>query len=188
YLDVCKDRLYCDDKKDIHRLASQSAMALIAKKLISTLACILTYTMDELLEYAPAFIKDGCEDIFDFKKVELPEVESTLNEVVLLTAKEKFSEIKDALSKEKVIKSTLELMIYTNCEEILALDEVESSDWFLVSSVTNNKQNSDILGSFQIDGKDFEVYKAVAHKCPRCWKFTATAEETLCNRCEDVLK
>ena len=44
YLDVCKDRLYCDGKSDIHRLASQSAMALIAKKLISTLACILTYT------------------------------------------------------------------------------------------------------------------------------------------------
>ena len=102
--------------------------------------------------------------------------------------KEKFSEIKDALSKEKVIKSTLELMIYTNCEEILALDDVESSDWFLVSSVTKDKQNSDILGSFQIDGKEFEVYKATAHKCPRCWKFTAVEEETLCNRCEEVLK
>ena len=27
-------------------------------------------------------------------------------------------------------------MLYTNSEEILALDEVESSDWFLVSAVT----------------------------------------------------
>jgi isoleucyl-tRNA synthetase len=188
YLDVCKDRLYCDDKKDIHRLASQSAMALIAKKLISTIAPILTYTMDELLEFAPAILKDGCADIFDYKKVELPDVESTIDETILLAAKEKFSEIKDALSKEKVIKSTLELMIYTNCEEILALDEVESSDWFLVSSVTKNKQTSDILGSFQIDGKEFEVYKATAHKCPRCWKFTAVKEETLCTRCEEVLK
>ena len=43
-------------------------MALIIKKLISTLACILTYTMDELLEYAPSFIKEGCEDILNFKK------------------------------------------------------------------------------------------------------------------------
>jgi isoleucyl-tRNA synthetase len=188
YMDVCKDRLYCDDKKDIHRLASQSAMALIAKKLISTIAPILTYTMDELLEFAPAILKDGCADIFDYKKVELPDVESTIDETILLSAKEKFSEIKDALSKEKVIKSTLELMIYTNCEEILALDEVESSDWFLVSSVTKNKQTSDILGSFQIDGKEFEVYKATAHKCPRCWKFTAVKEETLCTRCEEVLK
>jgi len=188
YLDVCKDRLYCDDKKDIHRLASQSAMALIAKKLISTMAPILTYTMDELLEFAPAILKDDCVDIFDYKKVELPEVESNIDETILLAAKEKFSEIKDSLSKEKVIKSTLELMIYTNCEENLALDEVESSDWFLVSSVTKDKQNSDILGSFQIDGKEFEVYRATAHKCPRCWKFTAVKEETLCNRCEEVLK
>jgi isoleucyl-tRNA synthetase len=188
YLDVCKDRLYCDDKKDIHRLASQSAMALIAKKLISTLAPILTYTMDELLEFAPAILKGECSDIFDFTKIELPVVEVSLNELTLLSAKEKFSEIKDALSKEKVIKSTLELMIYTNCEDILALDEVESSDWFLVSSVTKDKQNAEVLGSFKIDDSEFEVYKAIAHKCPRCWKFTAVKEETLCARCEDVLK
>ena len=88
----------------------------------------------------------------------------------------------------RMIKSTLELMLYTNSEDILALDEVEASDWFLVSQVNKNKQNADILGSFQIDGKDFEVYKATAHKCPRCWKFTAVKEETLCSRCEEVLK
>jgi len=187
YLDVCKDRLYCDDKNDIHRLASQSAMALIAKKLISTLSCILTYTMDELLEYAPAFIKGDAKDIFDYARVELPEVESSLNEEVLLTAKEKFSEIKDSLSKDKTIKSTLELDMYTNCEEILALGEVESSDWFLVSSVTNNKQNTDTLGKFEVEGFEFEVYKASAHKCPRCWKFTSSAEDTLCSRCDEVL-
>ena len=34
YLDICKDRLYCDDKNDIHRIASQSAMAIILKKLM----------------------------------------------------------------------------------------------------------------------------------------------------------
>ena len=187
YLDVCKDRLYCDDKKDIHRLASQSAMALIAKKLISTIAPILTYTMDELLSFAPNFIKGDCEDIFDYEKVVLPNVEININEAVLFSAKEKFSEIKDALSKEKVIKSTLELMIYTNCEDIIALDEVESSDWFLVSSVTKNKQNSDILGTFQVDTNVFEVYKANAHKCPRCWKYTALEEDTLCQRCDEVL-
>ena len=128
-----------------------------------------------------------CEDIFDYEKVVLPNVEININEAVLFSAKEKFSEIKDALSKEKVIKSTLELMIYTNCEDIIALDEVESSDWFLVSSVTKNKQNSDILGTFQVDTNVFEVYKANAHKCPRCWKYTALEEDTLCQRCDEVL-
>ncbi|MFA9374450.1 MAG: isoleucine--tRNA ligase [Poseidonibacter sp.] len=187
YLDVCKDRLYCDDKNDIHRLASQSAMALIAKKLIVTLSPILTYTMDELLEYAPEFIKGDCKDIFDYPQVELPEITTTINEEILLSAKEKFSEIKDALSKDKTIKSTLELSMYTTCEDLLALDAVEASDWFLVSSITNTKQDSDILGSFEIDGNVFEVFKAVDYKCPRCWKFTAVKEDCLCTRCEEVL-
>jgi isoleucyl-tRNA synthetase len=187
YLDVCKDRLYCDDKNDIHRLASQSAMALIAKKLISTLACILTYTMDELLEYAPAFIKDDAKDIFDYKKFDLPEVSVAFNEEILLSAKEKFSEIKDALSKEKTIKSTLELELYTNCDEILALGNTEASDWFIVSNVLEAKQESDILGKFEIEGFEFEVYKASKHKCPRCWKFTSEEEDTLCSRCDEVL-
>jgi isoleucyl-tRNA synthetase len=186
YLDVCKDRLYCDDKNDIHRRSSQSAMAIITKKLISTLSCILTYTMDELLEYAPEFIKDGAKDIFDYKKVELPVVESNLNEQVLLNAKEKFSEAIDTLKKEKIIKSTLELSIYTNSEDILALEQVESEDWFLVSKITDKKEENR-LGFFEIDGKEFEIYKASQAKCPRCWKFTSSNEETLCQRCESVL-
>jgi predicted nucleic acid-binding Zn ribbon protein len=39
----------------------------------------------------------------------------------------------------------------------------------------------------KLDRNEFEVYKASAHKCPRCWKYTATKEETLCSRCEEVL-
>ena len=188
YLDVCKDRLYCDDKNDIHRVASQSAMAMITKKLIGTLACILTYTMDELLDFAPKIIKGDAKDIFDFKRYELPNINSSINDDMFIEAKEKFSEIKDSLSKEKIIKSTLELEITTNSEEFLALDEVELSDWFLVSKVSNTTSNSEILGNFKIDDKEFKVFKSKGHKCPRCWKFTSKNEETLCSRCEEVLK
>ena len=37
-------------------------MALITKAMIGIVSPILTYTMDELLEYAPSFIKDDAED------------------------------------------------------------------------------------------------------------------------------
>ncbi|MGM0518025.1 MAG: isoleucine--tRNA ligase [Campylobacterota bacterium] len=188
YLDICKDRLYCNSKDDINRLSSQSAMAMIAKKLVSSLACILTYTMDELLENAPACIKGNCQDVFDYNKYNLPEVKSEINEELLLEAKEKLAEIKDSLSKEKVIKSTLELSIYTNCEELLSLGETQAADWLLVSSITQNKQNSDILGEFEIENFKFEVFKSNEYKCPRCWKFTSKQEETLCCRCEEVVK
>ncbi|QKF72852.1 isoleucyl-tRNA synthetase [Aliarcobacter faecis] len=187
YLDVCKDRLYCDKKDDIHRTASQTAMAMITKKLIGTLACILTYTMDELLDFAPNIIKGEAKDIFDFAKFELPEIKSSISDEFFVEAKEKFSEIKDSLSKEKIIKSTLELEIVTNSTEFLSLDNVESSDWFLVSKVSNINSNEKELGSFKIDNSEFKVFKASGHKCPRCWKYTSSKEDELCFRCNEVV-
>ena len=125
--------------------------------------------------------------IFDFVKYELPEVRSSINDEFFLEAKEKFSEIKDSLSKEKIIKSTLELEIVTNSNEFLALDKVESSDWFLVSKVSNVSSSSKELGSFKIDNNEFKVFKATGHKCPRCWKYTSIKEDELCSRCSEVV-
>ncbi len=46
YLDISKDRLYCDPKDSDTRRASQSAMALIAKSMLALIAPVLTYTAD----------------------------------------------------------------------------------------------------------------------------------------------
>ncbi|MEA2049202.1 MAG: isoleucine--tRNA ligase [Campylobacterota bacterium] len=186
YIDICKDKMYCDGKNSDARVASQSAMAMIAKAFLTTLAPILTYTMDELVQHASKVITDGCDSIFDMTKYKLPEIELNLNEDHLLNAKSKFAEIKDKLNKEKVIKSTLELVIYTNSEDILSLDSTIAEDWFVVSKIVSTNQ-SESLGSFEVDGKTFEVYKAQEHKCPRCWKFRAEEEEQLCSRCDSVV-
>lgn len=187
YLDICKDRLYCDDKNDLHRTSSQSAMAMITKALLGVIAPILTYTADELLDYAPDIIKGECKDIFDFTKYTLPSVTSTINEEYLLKAKSKFSEVVDALKKEKTINNTLELVLYTNSEEILALPQVEAEDWFIVSRVSKEK-SSQVLAKFEVDDKVFEIYKAIEHKCPRCWKYKAINEGDICQRCDEVVK
>jgi methionine--tRNA ligase len=186
YLDICKDRLYCDNKNDIHRTAAQTAMALIAKKLLLVLAPILTYTVDELLEHSPKILKDDVSDVFDLVKFDLPEVESKLNEENLIKVKEKFSESVDKLKKDKIIKSTLELDIYTNSSEVLSLPSIEAEDWFLVSAILDSKQESPLV-SFEMDGMIFEAYKAKSAKCPRCWKFKSQSEEKLCARCDEVL-
>jgi isoleucyl-tRNA synthetase len=186
YIDVCKDKMYCNAKDSKERVASASAMAMIAKAFISTLAPILTFTMDELIEHAPKVIKGDAKDIFDIEKYELPEVESKLNESHLLEAKRKFAEIKDKLNKEKVIKATLELVIYTDSEEVVKLDSTIAEDWFVVSKIIKEKRD-DALGSFEVDGKEFEVYKANEAKCPRCWKYISAEEDVLCKRCEEVV-
>ncbi len=186
YIDICKDKMYCDGKNSETRIASQSAMAMIAKTFLTTLAPVLTYTMNELVQHAPKVITDGAESIFDMPKYKLPEIELKLNEEHLLNAKSKFAEIKDKLNKEKVIKSTLELVVYTNSEDILALDKTVAEDWFVVSKIVLEKQ-SESLGTFEVDGKEFEVYKANEHKCPRCWKFRSSQEDALCSRCDEVV-
>jgi isoleucyl-tRNA synthetase len=186
YIDICKDKMYCDGKNSDTRIASQSAMAMIAKAFLTTLAPILTYTMNELVEYAPTVVTDGKTSIFDIDKYVIPEIELNLNEEHLLNAKSKFAEIKDKLNKEKVIKSTLELVLYTNSEEILALNTTIAEDWFVVSKIiTKHEENS--LGNFEVDGKQFDIYRASEHKCPRCWKFRADKEDALCQRCDEVV-
>lgn len=186
YLDVCKDKLYCDDKDGIQRRASQSAMAMISKTLIGTLAPILTYTMDELLTYAPNFIKDGAKDIFDYKKYTLPNITSSLNTDLLFEAKEKFNESIEILKKDKKIKSTLELVIYTDSSDILNLTSAESEDLFLVSKVIKHKEEEKV-SSFKVKDALFEVYKGSKSKCPRCWKYRAKDEQSLCKRCDEVV-
>ncbi len=187
YLDVCKDRLYCDKKNSLSRLGAQTTMAMIAKKLFTSLAPILTYTIDELLEYSPRVIKGEAKDVFDLIRYDLPEIKTKLNFTHLINAKEKFSEIIDTLKKDKIIKSTLELSIFISSKDILSLDLIDIEDWFIVSEIVLEKQNNPLI-SFDIDGSTFEIYKASSLKCPRCWKFKAKIEDCLCSRCEDSLK
>jgi isoleucyl-tRNA synthetase len=187
YIDICKDKMYCDAVNSTTRMASASAMAMILKAFINTLAPVLTYTMDELVQHSPEIITDGAKTIFDIKQYKLPEVDLELDEEHLLTARAKFAEIKDKLNKEKVIKSTLELVIYTDSDVVLSLDSTLAEDWFVVSKVIKHKED-EVLASFEVDGKVFEVYKSNKYKCPRCWKHRSSSENALCARCKDVVK
>jgi isoleucyl-tRNA synthetase len=186
YIDISKDKMYCDAKNSKTRLATQSAMAMIAKAFITNLAPVLTYTMDELVQHAPEVICEGAKTIFDMPKYFIPKIELDLNEEHLINAKNKFAEIKDRLNKEKVIKSTLELVIYTDSKDILALDSTVAEDWFVVSKVIKH-QEDDLIDSFEVDGAKFEVYHAAKSKCPRCWKYRSKDENSLCPRCSEVI-
>ncbi len=65
YLDICKDRLYCDAPDEPRRRSAQSAIALITRALLPLIAPTLTYTIDEAMQFAPSIIKEGKEDAFD---------------------------------------------------------------------------------------------------------------------------
>ena len=186
YLDITKDRLYCDSADDVHRRASQSAMAIIAKAMLLLVAPILTYTADEIIDNAPAIIKADAESIFDLVYEEIEVGESNFDAQYMIKAREGFYEIVDGLKKEKTIKNTLELVISTQSKIALAMDATEAEDWFVVSKVSNDEA-SNVVGSFEVDGDAFVISTSTKEKCPRCWKFNSENEESTCKRCTKVL-
>ena len=187
YLDITKDRLYCDAADDPHRRASQSAMAMITRTMLMLVAPVLTYTADEIVEAAPAVLKGEAGDVFDLVYTPIDVPASTFNEPGLVAARERFSEIVDALKKEKRIKSTLELALHTDAARVKALPEAEAEDWFVVSNVLPLGTAGENLGTFELDGERYVIAPAAHEKCPRCWKFHAPDTETLCPRCSEVL-
>ena len=186
YLDICKDRLYCDAPDEPRRRSAQSAIALITRALLPLIAPTLTYTIDEVMEFAPQIIKEGKEDVFDliYKQVEFDDFLEF--DEILIRSREKFFELIDALKKDKIIKSTLELVLQTSSNEILSNDILGVADWFMVSDV-DTLQSEEALAEFKINDEIFRLVKSSKHKCPRCWKFNAKEPDELCPRCAKVM-
>ncbi|MDY4859413.1 MAG: isoleucine--tRNA ligase [Campylobacter sp.] len=189
YLDICKDRLYCDSKNSARRISAQSAMSLIAKALLSLVAPTLTYTVDEALNSAPSAIKGDWSDVFSISEFKL-DFDFGIDASFLLASRELFNENIDKLKKDKIIKSTLELELVTDSRRILALcDEFgdDISDFYGVSAVVA-KESNEVLCKFACDEANFSTQKASAFKCPRCWKLNASKTDALCPRCQAVME
>ena len=186
YLDICKDRLYCDAPDEPRRRSAQSAIALITRALLPLIAPTLTYTIDEVMQFAPQIIKEGKQDAFDliYKPIEFDDFLEF--DEILIKSREKFFELIDALKKDKIIKSTLELVLQTSSNEILSNDILGVADWFMVSDV-DTLQSEEALAEFKINDEIFRLVKSSKHKCPRCWKFNAKEPDELCPRCAKVM-
>ncbi len=184
YLDITKDRLYCDATRGKDRKSAQSAMALIARSLLTLVAPILTYTCDEIVENLPTILKGDKQSIFDFEHIRLDSYASSFDEEFFASVRAKFSEIVDEMKKAGEIKSTLELSLTTKSQKITSLSQKDLTDWFLVSEVADGDIGDK---EFVVADERFFVSKSTKHKCPRCWKFASIEEEKLCARCEEVL-
>lgn len=194
YLDLCKDKLYCDGFDSTPRRAIQSALVLIAQRLLHFIAPVLTYTANEAFEHSPEVLKkmfeaegiDGGQSLFALRQSECGSVynlELKTDFGRLIQIRDKMSEILDELRKQKSVKSSLEVVVRTpNANEFKNLDE-----WLIVSEV-GNELGGEKLGEFMLEnGEKFDILRALKAKCERCWKFVADGSE-LCARCADVMR
>lgn len=115
------------------------------------------------------------------------------------------SAVKAALEQArlaKIVGSSLQsdVVISTSSprlQEALQRYASELDSIFVVSSVKVSPEAPSTEGAEWVYTQEFEVEggdKGLAtvmspkdHKCPRCWRYLAPAEEQLCQRCEDVV-
>jgi isoleucyl-tRNA synthetase len=185
YVDVTKDRLYCDKTDSPRRLATQATMARVFEDLVKLLAPILAFTAEEAwghyrpgssvhLESFPA-VKDPDHGILELMNVLLDNLRSEIS-----------VELEKA-QREGVIANPLEavVMISTQHPGVLAaakerISEIEELCVLSFLKITEGPHK-------------ITITKTSAAKCERCWRHrdevgTHAEHSTLCGRCVDAVE
>ena len=198
YLDIVKDRLYCEGTTSIERRSAQTVLTEVLKVLVRIISPVLSFTADEIWERIPEALKEE-ESVHLSKWIEAnPEY---LNEE-LAKKWDKIARLRREVNKKLeaerqtgLIGHSLDarvLLNIANAEYSFIKDytENEVSDLFIVSQV---KFVNDNLAESEIEGISISVEKASGEKCERCWKYDeevghAHNHSDVCPRCASVLE
>ncbi len=204
YLDIIKDRLYCDGRDSLARRSAQTALFLILDTMTKLFAPILAFTCDEIWLQMPHRSSD------DARNVLLNEMNPVFAEYaladdamarwdVLAGVRSDVNGILEQARAAKRIGKALEAevrLFALDAEASEALRTVQGmdlADLFLVSDcqLAEGKPDlSKVVGAGErYKGLTVEVSEAAGTKCPRCWKHStaAQAETGLCPRCAAVI-
>ncbi len=190
YLDVIKDRLYCDEKDGALRRSAQTALYLILDAMTRIMAPILAFTCDEIWQAMAHRTEDDARNVL-FNDMHKPFADYALDAAamgrwdVIEALRDKVNAALEAARAEKKIGKSLEAAVtLTVPEENAWLAELpELADLLIVSQVTVK------TGA----GAAVEVAKAEGGKCERCWKVLGSVgsdaeHPTLCPRCAAAVK
>ncbi len=184
YLDIVKDRLYCDGADSLSRRSAQTALFLTLDTLTKLFAPILCFTCDEIWLAMPHRAGDDARNVL-FNDMNGAFADYALDAETLARydlAESLRGEVNGALEyarAEKQIGKSLEahVTLYFERPEDLPKDKLE--DLFIVSQL----DVVPVAGETSVD-----VKPAKGVKCPRCWKFSEQADaDGLCPRCAAVV-
>jgi len=197
YLDVLKDRLYCDRVDSRERRSAQTVMYKILLTITKLCAPILPFTTEEIWGFLPS-IKGGYEDsvhLSQFPPVNSSYIDNTLagRWEKLLTVRNEVNKALEEARREKQIGSSLEAEVVITSQgenlDFLKGYEMILPTLFIVSSVTLKEgMNGDETNAIKVTVKD-----ASGKKCERCWNYSTTVgsnpnHPTVCERCSRVLE
>lgn len=185
YVDITKDRLYCDNANSERRRATQFAMHMVFSSLTRLLAPILAFTAEEAWGY---LVPDSSVHLQHFPKAD-PQwtCEQTVREMDrLLEIRSSISQAVEKIQKAGDIGSALEARVSLT---------LAPSDFTVLASMKTEAEELFILSDLEIfEGPEtaVTVTKTASTRCERCWRHrpevgTSTAHPTLCTRCEEAL-
>jgi isoleucyl-tRNA synthetase len=191
YLDIIKDRLYCEEKNGILRRSAQTALWLILDTITKLFAPILAFTCDEIWLAMPHREGDDPRNVL-LNEMNKPFAEYALDqaamerwEKIILFRDVVNAELEKARNEKKIGKSLEAKVILGLRKEDAFFAEMnpeELADILIVSQVETEMVNLSVAN----------VEPAQGQKCERCWKVLPTVgsdakHPTLCPRCAKVV-
>ncbi|MCM1269662.1 MAG: isoleucine--tRNA ligase [Ruminococcus flavefaciens] len=187
YLDIIKDRLYCEKEDSELRRAAQTAMYRILSAVARLAAPIISFTAEEIWQFMPHTSADDTESVFLNQMPEKSGIEFSEAFIekwnFIYAARESANKALEDARNEKIIGKSLEAKIIIKSNE---------ADFGRYSDLAKQLTEILIVSDVEIEKNDgetvFEVAKAEGGKCERCWCYSKYVGEnhehpTLCQRC-----
>ena len=204
YLDIIKDRLYCEAPDGLKRRSAQTALYYILDTLTRMFAPILAFTCDEIWLAMPHREGDDARNILlnqmntPFSAYNLSE-EETARWSNLIRVRDDVNAVIETARAAKRIGKPLEAAVQlhatdTESREVLdSISDMGLSEMFIVSQclIAPDEEEAAAKGTGNsLPGLEISVREAPGVKCPRCWMHSVDAdpETGLCPRCREVLK
>jgi isoleucyl-tRNA synthetase len=182
YIDITKDRMYCDASNSPRRRATQAAMHEIFGSLCRLLAPVLAFTCDEAWRHANGGGSVHLQE-FPLPRDRGRDATATINELLKLRAV--IGQAIERARQEKLIGNALEaaVVLKSNSDVTTKINREELEEFFILSDLTV-EQSSEASAL---------VSKTSFPRCARCWRHRPAvgqshAHPDLCDRCEAVVR
>ena len=203
YVDITKDRMYCEKKDSVSRRAAQTVMYAAASAIIRMLSPVLSFTAEEAWGYLPHGKSDDTRSVF---LNDMPAYDENICFDELEESYDKLFEYRDTVLKAleearaaRVIGKSLDadLVIYAPADnEALKIfaSHADCLDTVFITSKVELTEGEAPEGAFkdELSGISVVVKPASGEKCVRCWRSVEeyTVDEDgqhLCCRCKNAV-
>ncbi len=199
YLNVVKDRVYCEGADSPARRSAQTAMFEICRGLLQLVAPILSFTADEAWGHLPPF--PGKPDSIFLSGLPEPKEPPEAGGIApawerILALRAEIAQPLEAARKEKRIGSDQDALVTVSpgpFADLFATHGRQIRDVLAVSGVEAGEVSGPgVYRSEAYPGLAAKVDKAPWGKCERCWNHdpavgTSRSAPALCGRCASAL-